>query len=138
MGSAALPGSSRWRGAVSGWPLWELPRWLLVFVITVIAAAGVALAAALALTSVRGYSAHDAELFAVLLGCDAVTVELTRRSGEPGGGLIKETHAVWELPIALLLPPLYGLIAPIVRLALTQWRVRQALAYRRIFTASAL
>jgi diguanylate cyclase (GGDEF)-like protein len=138
MGSAALPGSSRWRGAVSGWPLWELPRWLLAFVITVIAAAGVALAAALALTSVHGYSAHDAELFAVLLGCDAVTVELTRRGGEPGGGLIKETHAVWELPIALLLPPLYGLIAPIVRLALTQWRVRQALAYRRIFTASAL
>jgi diguanylate cyclase (GGDEF)-like protein len=138
VGSAPQPGIRRWRRAVSGWPLWELPPWLVAFVLAVIAAFGAAIAAALALTSFHDYGGYNIELFAVLLGCDVVTVELTRRSGEPGGGLIKETHAVWELPIALLLPPLYGLIAPIVRLALTQWRVRQTLVYRRIFTAAAL
>jgi diguanylate cyclase (GGDEF)-like protein len=138
MGSSSRPASRRWQRAVSGWPLWELPPWLVAFVLAVIAAFGAAIVAALALTSFHDYDAYNVELFAVLLGCDVVTVELTRRSGEPGGGLIKETHAVWELPIALLLPPLYGLIAPIVRLALTQWRVRQTLAYRRVFTASAL
>jgi diguanylate cyclase (GGDEF)-like protein len=138
MSSAGQSGSRRWRGAVSGWPVWELPPWLLVFVLAVMAAFGAAIVATLALTSFHDYDANNIELFAILLGCDVVTVELTRRSGEPGGGLIKETHAVWELPIALLLPPLYGLIAPIVRLALTQWRVRQTLAYRRVFTASAL
>jgi diguanylate cyclase (GGDEF)-like protein len=134
MGSATRPGSPRWAGAVAGWPLWQLPSWLVVFVLAVIGAAGAAIVAAAALTVVHGY---DLELFAVLLGCDLVTVELTRRSGEPAG-LIKETQAVWELPIALLLPPLYGLAAPIVRIALTQWRVRRALAYRRVFSAAAL
>lgn len=134
MGGATRSGTPRGLGAVAGWPLWELPPWLVAFVLTVIVAAGAAIVAAAALTVVRG---HDLALFAVLLGCDVVTVELTRRSGEPAG-LIKETHAVWELPIALLLPPLYGLAAPIVRIALTQWRVRRALAYRRVFTAAAL
>jgi diguanylate cyclase (GGDEF)-like protein len=131
---SATRSGPRGLGAVAGWPLWELPTWLVAFVLTVIASAGAAIAVAAALTVVRGY---DLELFAVLLGCDVVTVELTRRSGEPAG-LIKETHAVWELPIALLLPPVYGLAAPIVRIALTQWRVRRALAYRRVFTAAAL
>lgn len=134
MGSATRSGTPRWAGAVAGWPLWQLPSWLVAFVLVVIGAAGAAIVAAAALTVVHGY---DLELFAVLLGCDLVTVELTRRSGEQAG-LIKETQAVWELPIALLLPPLYGLAAPIVRIALTQWRVRRALAYRRVFSAAAL
>jgi diguanylate cyclase (GGDEF)-like protein len=134
MGSAGRI-ARRWKATASGWPLWELRNWIVGFVLAVIAIDGAALVAALALTKVHG---PDLVLFGVLLGCDVVTVELTRRSGEPGGGLIKETHAVWELPIALLLPPLYGLIAPIVRIAVTQWRVRRALAYRRIFTAAAL
>lgn len=134
MRSATPSGPVRGLRAVPGWPLWELPPWLVAFVLAVIFSAGAALVTAAALTVVRG---PDLELFAVLLGCDVVTVELTRRSGEPAG-LIKETHAVWELPIALLLPPVYGLAAPIVRIALTQWRVRRALAYRRVFTAAAL
>jgi hypothetical protein len=147
MGSAPQPGSRRWHRAVTGWPLWELPHWLVAFVLAVIAASGAAIVAALALMSFHepylypvshDYGAYNVELFAILLGCDLVTVELTRRSGEPSGGLIKGAHAVWELPIALLLSPLYGLIAPIVRLAFTQWRVRQTLANRRVFTASAL
>jgi diguanylate cyclase (GGDEF)-like protein len=134
MGSATRSATRRtWLGAASGWPLWQLPRWLVAFVLAVIAAAGAAIVAAAALTTIH---VHDLEIFAVLLGCDVVTVELTRRSGEPAG-LTKETQAVWELPMALLLPPLYGLMAPIVRIALTQWRVRRALAYRRIFTAAA-
>lgn len=134
MRSATRSSPPRGLGAVAGWPLWELPPWLVAFVLAVIASAFAAIIASAALTTVRGY---DLELFAVLLGCDVLTVELTRRSGEPAGH-IKETHAVWELPIALLLPPLYGLAAPIVRIALTQWRVRRALAYRRVFTAAAL
>ena len=38
--------------------------------------------------------------------------------------MIKDVQGVWELPVAILLPPLYALIAPIVRVGLTQWRVR--------------
>jgi len=126
--------SRSWTGAIRVWPVWKLPGWLLAFVLSVISADAIAIGVAAVLTAIRG---HDAELFAILLACDVVTVELTRRSGEPAG-LIKEVHAVWELPLALLLPPFYALLAPIVRIALTQWRVRRALAYRRVFTAAAL
>ena len=58
-------------------------------------------------------------------------------AGEPAG-LIKDLHAVWYLPAALLLPPLYGLIAMVPILVLSQLRIRRALVYRRAFTAAAI
>jgi diguanylate cyclase (GGDEF)-like protein len=134
MGPAALPGRRRWARAAAAWPIWDLPTWLLIVVLAVIAADAAAILASALSTSLRG---HDAELFGLLLSCDIATVELTRRSGEPAG-LIKSTHPVWELPIALLLPPVYGLIAPIARIAFTQWRIRRSLAYRRVYTVAAL
>jgi diguanylate cyclase (GGDEF)-like protein len=80
---------------------------------------------------------HDLEVFGVLLAFGVATVELTRRTGEPAG-LIKDLHGVWQLPAALLLPPLYGLIAPVPILVLSQLRIRHALVYRRAFTAAAI
>jgi diguanylate cyclase (GGDEF)-like protein len=77
-------------------------------------------------------------LFAALLACSAGTVELTRRTGESGGGVSKDVYGVWELPVAILLPPVYAMIAPIVRIVLTQWRIRQAPVYRRVLTGSAI
>ena len=122
MAPAEMPGVRSWAPAVRRWPIWGLPARLLAFVLAVIILAAAAVAAAAALTPLRIY---DLELFGVLLGCDVITVELTRRAGEPAG-LTKDVHAVWELPLALLLPPLYALIAPVARIALTQWRVRRA------------
>jgi diguanylate cyclase (GGDEF)-like protein len=72
-----------------------------------------------------------------LLLCIAATVELTKRAGE-NAGLIRDVYAVWELPIALLLPPLYALLVPVFRLALVQWRIRSAPLHRRVFSASAV
>jgi diguanylate cyclase (GGDEF)-like protein len=120
--------------AVRGWPLWELRGWLLVFVLAVPAAEFAALAATAARLSVRR---HDLLIFAILLACNATTVELTRRSGEPIG-LARDVNGVWELPLALLLPPFYALFVPIPRLALAQWRTRRTLLHRRIFSASAI
>lgn len=119
--------------AVRGWPLWELPGWLAGFVILVVAADAAAIAAGGASVTLRG---RDAGLFALLLGLSIASVELTRRSGEPAG-LIKDVHAVWELTIAIFLPPVYAFIAPVPRLAVTQWRTRKTLAHRRVFTAAA-
>jgi diguanylate cyclase (GGDEF)-like protein len=119
--------------SVRGWPLWELPRWLACFVILVMAADGVAIVLAGLSTEFR---ARDAGLFALLLGLSFASVELTRRTGEPAG-MIKDVHAVWELTIAIFLPPVYAFIAPIPRLALTQWRTRKTLAYRRWFSSAA-
>jgi hypothetical protein len=81
--------------------------------------------------------AHDLVLVAALLGCGAATVELTRRASEPSG-IVKDVYAVWELPVVILLPVPYALVVPAIRLALTQWRVRQAPPHRRAFTAAAI
>jgi diguanylate cyclase (GGDEF)-like protein len=81
-------------------------------------------------------SVHDLVLFGLLLGCIAVTVELTRNAGEKGG-LIKDVYGAWDLPAAILLPPLYVLVITIVQYALIQWRIRRAPLYRRSYTAAA-
>jgi diguanylate cyclase (GGDEF)-like protein len=125
---------ARWRTAVSGWPIWSLPRWLSAFVLTVIAVDAAAIGIAASVTTVTG---HDLILFTLLLACTAFAVELSRKAGEQGG-MIKDVQGVWELPVAILLPPLYALIAPIVRVALTQWRVRRAPTYRRVFSGASL
>jgi diguanylate cyclase (GGDEF)-like protein len=120
---------------VRAWSLWELPRWLTAFVlaVTVIYLAAVGLA-----VSAVHVRPHDLVIFAALLGCIAATVELTKRAGESAGGVSKDVYAVWELPIAILLPPAYALLAPLVQYGLTQWRIRRIPAHRRIFTACAV
>src|ERR1039457_3356839 len=62
---------------------------------------------------------------------------MTRRAGE-SIGLTKDVYGVWELPVAILLPPVYALLAPVLRMALTQWRIRRVSTYRRVFSSSAI
>jgi len=130
----AVTGRAPLRTAIGQWAIWELPRWLRLFVTWVVLAYLAALAVAATHNPLRP---HNLETFAVLLAFGITTVELTRRNGEPAG-LIKDLHAVWYLPAALLLPPLYGLIAPIPVLLLSQFRIRRTLVYRRVFTAAAI
>ena len=120
--------------AVSDWDLWSLPRWLTVYVLTVVAVDAVAIGLAVSLTT---FTRANLTLFGLLLGCTAISVELTRKAGEQGG-MIKDVQGVWELPAAILLPPLYALLVPIVRIALVQWRIRRAPIYRRVFTGAAI
>jgi diguanylate cyclase (GGDEF)-like protein len=124
-----LPRQAR---AVGSWPVWSLPRWLTVYVLAVIAADLAAIGVAARTATFTG---HDLALFALLLGCTAAAVELTRKAGEQGG-IMTDVQGVWELPVAILLPPFYALIVPIARVALTQYRVRRAPVYRRVFTAA--
>jgi diguanylate cyclase (GGDEF)-like protein len=114
--------------AISDWDLWSLPRWLTVFVLTVVAVDAAAIGVAASFTTI---TAHDLLLFGLLLSCTALAVELSRKAGEQGG-MIKDVQGVWELPVAILLPPLYALIAPIARIALMQWRVR------RVFSSASI
>jgi diguanylate cyclase (GGDEF)-like protein len=119
---------------VGDWPVWSLPRRLRAFVLLVICAYLACIGVGAALFH---FSAHDLALFAALLGCGAITVELTRRASE-APGVVKDVYAVWELPVVILLPVLYALVVPALRLALTQLRVRRAPLYRRVFTAAAI
>jgi len=120
--------------AVGDWPLWSLPRGLAIFVVTVVVVYVAAIGVAASFTSV---TEHDLILFGVLLGCTAIAVELARKTGEPGH-TAKDVQGVWEFPIAILLPPLFALLAPISRIALQQWRVRRAPPYRRVFTSASM
>jgi diguanylate cyclase (GGDEF)-like protein len=119
---------------VRGWQLFQLRRWLSVFVLTVIAVDATAIVLAFRWTALRP---RDLLIFSLLTACGVVTIERTRRLGE-SALFFKDICGVWELPIAILLPPIYALIAPIPRLALTQWRVRKIQPHRRVFTAAAI
>ncbi len=126
----------RWRriSAIGSWPLWSLPRWLLSYVLTIDALAVAAVVVAASFTTI---TAHDLALFGLLLGCTAFAVELTRKAGEQGG-FIRDVQGVWELPVAILLPPLYALLIPMARFALVQFRVRRAPVYRRVFSGASV
>ena len=122
--------------AVREWPLWQLPRWLTAFI--VVTTAGYVLAIAVALAAAPGHeSLRDLWLCGLLLLCTALTVELTKRSGE-NAGLVKDVYAVWELPVAILLPPVYALLVPAFRLTLTQLRHRRVPTHRRVFTMAVI
>lgn len=118
--------------AARAWPLWELPRWLTGYVVAIVVAY-------LAVLSVVGQfytlSPRQIVIFGALLLCSAATVELTKRSGE-NAGLTSDIYAVWELPIAILLPLGYAMLVPVIRLGLTQWRIRRVPLHRRVFTAA--
>jgi diguanylate cyclase (GGDEF)-like protein len=125
---------TRWALAVRAWKLWELPRWLAAFIVLAIIADAAVIG--LAAHAVR-ISVHDLVLFGLLLCGIAVTVEVTRSAGEKGG-LIKDVYGAWELPAAVLLPPVYVLLAPIAQLVLIQFRIRRAPLYRRLYSAVSL
>ena len=124
-----------WVLAVRAWPIWGLPRWLLTYVILV--TLGYAAAIAVAAESLPAVTSTRLAIFGLLVVGSLATVEMTRRSGE-NAGVVKDLYAVWELPIAILLPPLFALIAPIARIIFTQWRIRQIDGHRRIFTAAVI
>lgn len=104
------------------------------YVIAVITLGLAALGCAAAVTPWR---AGDAVRYGCLLAVGALTVEALRRIGEPAGPS-RDAHGLWELSIAVLLPPFYALAAPVMVMALTQWRVRRTIVHRRVFSATAV
>lgn len=119
--------------AVRSWPVWRLSRGLLLYISAVIGAYLIAVAVS---TRTASLDLHGFMLLGALLACSAATVELTKREGE-NAGLIVDVYGIWGLPVAILLPPLYGLAIPAFRWALIQWRVRRVSFHRRAFTAAA-
>jgi len=134
------PGGGRRRGdgiasRLRSWDLWHERALVACYVIGLFTLWAVVLGVALVTTSVQ----RDHLLtFALLLGCGAVALEATRRQGEPAGILAKDLLSAWYLPIACILPPVYSLLAPIVFMTLTQFRVRRAPVYRRTFSVASI
>ena len=120
--------------AARAWPLWELPRWLTGYIVAIVVAY---LAVLSVVSQFYTLSPRQIVILGALLLCGAATVELTKRSGE-NAGLISDIYGVWELPVAILLPLGYAMLVPVIRLGLTQWRVRHIPLHRRVFTAATI
>jgi hypothetical protein len=115
-------------------PLFDESFSLVVYVLTVLAAYFTFTGFEVVGTAV---TAGDVTLFTGLMCCGAVCVEATRRLGQPSG-VWRDLLSAWWLPVALLLPPLYALIAPAVLGLLIYVRVRRGAVYRRVFSTAAL
>jgi diguanylate cyclase (GGDEF)-like protein len=76
--------------------------------------------------------------YALLLGCGIVAVTAKPREGYRMGGMTRDFLSAWVLPVAVLLPPVYAMMAPIPLQILTQLRVHKGFVYRRVFTVAAM
>ena len=121
-------------GRPRSWQLFALPPPVVGYVFAIISADLGLTVRGILHTSIR---TADVALFAALLMCGAICIEATRRLGQPTG-VSRDLLSAWWLPIALLLPPVYALIAPIALGVLLYLRVRRTPAYRRLFSSAAL
>jgi diguanylate cyclase (GGDEF)-like protein len=116
------------------WPLLSVPTSLIVYILTV-------LGGNLALTGwevvVTPLKTANLILFAALLGAAMICIEAMRRLGQPSG-VSRDLLSAWWLPIALLLPPLYALLAPFVIGGVLYLRARRLPVYRLVFSSAAL
>jgi diguanylate cyclase (GGDEF)-like protein len=67
-----------------------------------------------------------------------ISVAAAPRIAYAQGALVRDFVAAWVLPIAILLPPVYAMVAPAPIYVLTQLRVHKGLVYRRVFTVAAI
>jgi diguanylate cyclase (GGDEF)-like protein len=114
----------RWR------PLLSSPTSLIVYIFAVLGGNLALTGWELAATSLK---AENLILFAALLGAAVTCIEAMRRLGQPSG-VSRDLLSAWWLPIALLLPPLYALLAPFV----LYLRARRLPVYRLVFSSAAL
>jgi len=121
-------------GPVRGWAVWAAPAPLLGYLLTVVTLAAAVGGYEVATTPLRG---SELATFGLLVGCGVAALEATRRSGEPAG-VSRDLLSAWTLAIALLLPPLYALLAPVVWTAAKQLRVGRSPLHRRVFSAAVI
>ncbi|SDG30807.1 diguanylate cyclase (GGDEF) domain-containing protein [Sinosporangium album] len=116
------------------WPLLAQRRPLIAYLFGIVA---LHLAAVAVFGSSTDFEWADVLTFLALMVCGAVCIEATRRLGMPAG-VSRDLLSAWWLPAALLLPPVYALLAPIPLQILLQLRVRATVLYRRVFSSAAI
>src|SRR5580658_4601021 len=117
------------------WAWWQLPWRLRSYVglvpVTAFALIGYA-------ASQTTWHSGDLVKFVLLLGCGLISVAATPRIAYTHGALVRDFIAVWVLPVAILLPPIYAMVTPVPLYALTQLRVHRGIIHHRVFTVSAM
>jgi diguanylate cyclase (GGDEF)-like protein len=116
------------------WPLLALPLPAIGYVLSVVAVDAALVGWELTRTRPRAW---DLALFATLMACGTLCVEVTRRLGQPSG-ISRDLLSAWWLPVALLLPPAYAMVAPAILGVVLYVRIRRTPLYRRVFSCAAL
>jgi diguanylate cyclase (GGDEF)-like protein len=128
----SAPRGRRWALAwIRRWPLWSLPPVARAYVTATTTAFALAAVVATWFTS---WHPSQLPVYLLLLLCAGAMVEATRDVKLARDTLTRDLQEVWYVSIALLLPPVYVLLAPIPLVAMKQWRVRRNLVHRRIFS----
>jgi diguanylate cyclase (GGDEF)-like protein len=128
----SAPRGHRWSVAsIRHWPLWSLSPMARAYVIASALAAAIA-----AVVAARYTTWHPSQIpvFVLLLACAGAMVEATRDVKLARDTLTRDLQEVWYLSIALLLPPVFVLLAPIPLTVMKQFRVRRNLVHRRVFS----
>src|SRR5882762_5469399 len=118
----------------SRWAVWRVDKALLAYVLAVDL---LALSLAVALILRTDIRMGQLGMAALLFACAVLNVEALRRVGEPAG-VFSDLQAVWTLPMALLVSPIYGLLAPAFLNLIQQFRVNRAVPYRRLFSSATI
>jgi diguanylate cyclase (GGDEF)-like protein len=120
---------------VRDWAWWQLPLALRAYVGAIpVAALGLIVFA----VSQTEWTANDLLKFLLLLGCGAASVAATPRVAYLKGSMTRDFLTAWVLPVAILLPPVYAMIAPIPLQVLHQLCVHKGVTFRRVFTAASI
>jgi diguanylate cyclase (GGDEF)-like protein len=128
----SAPRGRRWAvTSIRHWPLWSLPPVPRAYVVATTLVAAWATVAAAIHTS---WHPSQVPVYVLLLACAGAMVEATRDVQLARDTLTRDLQEVWYVSIALLLPPVYVLLAPIPLVAMKQWRVRRNLTHRRVFS----
>jgi diguanylate cyclase (GGDEF)-like protein len=124
-----------WRAArtVRQWQFWTVSPPVRAYLLGVIAVSVGAAGVAIVRTH---YYGSDYFLGAALLACAIIAVESTRRMKETHGEIVRDLQSVWLLAIAVALPPVFALLAPIPLTAYKIWRLPGAVAYRRVVSGA--
>lgn len=77
-------------------------------------------------------------LFLLLLCCGMISVASTPRIMYTAGGVTRDFLAVWVLPVAILLPPVYAALMPIPMYALMRGYVHRGVWHRTVFTTASI
>ena len=118
--------------AIQGWEVWSLSRPLRGFVIVVPVLAAITAIITISVTRLR---VLDLVIFVVLITCGTIAIEVTGRAvREPQGTIIRDLLTVWYLAIAIVLPPVYAMFAPVPLAGFRLWRVQRTHVYRRVFS----
>jgi len=120
---------------VRDWAWWELPPLLRGYVAAPVVLALAVVGVTAAWTDWR---LLDFAKFLILATCGVISVASTPRIAYTHPGITRDFTTVWALPTAILLPPVYAALVPILFMFTMQLFVHRGVLYKTVFTGASI